>query len=430
MSLRPGEQIELTVEKPAAGGRMIARHHGQITLVLGAIPGERVRARIERVERQLAFAATVEVLDPSPDRLATDDGPVDLLCGGCLYAHVTYPRQVRLKGEVIEDAFGRIGRVPVAAPVPVEPSPDHAYRMRARLHVKGARIGFYREGTHELCDAGPTRQLGDAALAAAERAVRSLVQSGCPISSLELTENIAADERVVHVTPAPQATLTDRILDDAVAAGGLTGCSARTADGALRTSGVPVVSDPLPVLTDGRAAKGTLQRHAESFFQANRFLLPRLVTTVLDAMHAENDVLDLYAGVGLFSIALVATGRRGVTAVEGDRTSSADLLSNAAANGAAVRVLVGRVEDQLRRWKGAPAATLIVDPPRTGVSKEAMQAIAAHRASRVVYVSCDPPTMAHDARRLLDAGYRLTSIRGFDLFPNTPHVECVGVFDR
>ncbi|MGH9309031.1 MAG: TRAM domain-containing protein, partial [Vicinamibacterales bacterium] len=191
MSLRPGEQIELTIEKPAAGGRMIARHHGQITLVYGAIPGERVRARIERVERQLAFAATLEVLDPSPDRATTADGPVDLRCGGCLYAHVTYPRQVRLKGEVIEDAFGRIGRVPVAAPVAVEPSPGHAYRMRARLHVSGARIGFYREGTHELCDAGATRQLGDAAIAAAERTVRSLVQSGCPISSLELTENIA-----------------------------------------------------------------------------------------------------------------------------------------------------------------------------------------------------------------------------------------------
>jgi tRNA/tmRNA/rRNA uracil-C5-methylase (TrmA/RlmC/RlmD family) len=255
------------------------------------------------------------------------------------------------------------------------------------------------------------------------------VRSGCPISSIELAENIAGDERVIHVTAASQAALTDRILDDAAAAGQLTGCSGRTADGTLRTSGVPVVSDPLRVLTEGRAASGALQRHAESFFQTNRFLLPRLVTTVLDAVRAENDVLDLYAGVGLFSIALVATGRRGVTAVEGDRTSGADLLRNAAANGASVRVAIGRVEDQLWRWKGAPASTLVVDPPRTGISKEAMRAIAGHGAARVVYVSCDPPTMARDARRLLDGGYRFTSIRGFDLFPNTPHVECVGVFD-
>ncbi len=430
MTLEPGRELELSIEKPAAGGRMIARHERQVVLVQGAIPGERVVARVQRVERQVVFAETVRVLHASPDRNRPGVDTVDLLCGGCLYAHIAYSRQVTLKGEVIQDAFARLGRIPLPDPVVVAASPDRAYRMRARLHVRGTRIGFYREGTHELCDASATGQLTATALPSIERAVEALARSGHPVSGVELSENIAADERVIHVIAAPGGTVTDAALHQAVVDASLTGCSGRTAEGALRTSGVPVVSDPIAVLTNGRARAGTLQRHAESFFQTNRFLLPRLVGTVLDAVAIEGDVLDLYAGVGLFSVSLAAAGRTGIVAVEGDRASGGDLQRNAAINGPAVRVALGSVEEQLKRWKGPPAGTAIVDPPRTGISREAMQAIVAHAASRLIYVSCDPPTMARDARRLLDGGYRLSSLEGFDLFPNTPHVEAVGVFER
>ena len=190
-----------------------------------------------------------------------------------------------------------------------------------------------------------------------------------------------------------------------------------------------MVADPLAAVTSGRAAGGSLERHAESFFQANRFLLPLLVTTVLDSVAAESPVLDLYAGVGLFAVSLAACGHRDVTAVEGDRISGGDLQRNAALNGSRFRVAIGSVEDFLRSRAAGRPGTIIVDPPRTGMSKEAMQAVAGRRASRIVYVSCDPPTMARDARRLLDGGYRLASLAGLDFFPNTPHVEAVGVFD-
>jgi tRNA/tmRNA/rRNA uracil-C5-methylase (TrmA/RlmC/RlmD family) len=176
-------------------------------------------------------------------------------------------------------------------------------------------------------------------------------------------------------------------------------------------------------------ASGQLGRQPASFFQGNRFLLSELVTTVLDATPAGGSVIDLYAGVGLFSVALASIGRTRVTAVEGDKASSSDLRENAAGYRDAITVVVGRVEDFILRVRDR-AKTIVVDPPRTGISREAMDATVAHGADRIIYVSCDPPTMARDARRLLDAGYRLTSLRGFDLFPNTPHVESVGVFDR
>jgi 23S rRNA (uracil1939-C5)-methyltransferase len=115
--------------------------------------------------------------------------------------------------------------------------------------------------------------------------------------------------------------------------------------------------------------------------------------------------------------------------VEGDRPSGLDLQRNAAAWGAAIRVVVGSVEQHLMRRPRA-ADTIIVDPPRTGISKEAMQAAVRHGAARIIYVSCDPATMARDSRRLLDGGYRLVSLEAFDLFPNTPHVETLGVFQH
>ena len=225
------------------------------------------------------------------------------------------------------------------------------------------------------------------------------------------------------------ADLTVAALDAALAAAALTGCTGRSRGGEMRTSGIPVVSDPLPALTGGIATEGALERHAESFFQANRFLLPKLVEAVMHAIPLDGAVLDLYAGVGLFSVCLAASGRTRLSAVEGDRTSGKDLTRNAAAYAGALRVSIGSVEEYLARHKPRPS-TVLVDPPRTGMSREAMQAIVAIRAARVVYVSCDPATMARDARRLLDGGYDLASLQAFDLFPNTPHVESLGVFVR
>ena len=154
--LAVGQTLSLAIEKPAVGGRMIARVDGQVVLVDGAIPGERVVARIERIGRGVAFAQTIEPELASPDRRGI---AVDRLCGGCLYAHIAYERQLEIKAQVIRDAFVRIGRLPAPDVSAVAASPVRGYRMRARLHVRNRRIGFFREGTHEVCDARSSGQL-------------------------------------------------------------------------------------------------------------------------------------------------------------------------------------------------------------------------------------------------------------------------------
>lgn len=424
VGLNTGDLVDVAIEKPASGGRMIARHDGEVILVSGAIPGERVTARVSRAEKRLAFADAVSVTEPSSDRRDTAGDPT---CGGCLYAHIAYARQVQLKAQIIEDAFVRIGRIPLSNRVDVRAAAERAYRMKARFHVRDGRAGFYREGTHEICDPRQTQQLLEASIDAIEAAMSALAAEQVTAVSVELSENVAADQRALHVDVASSARL-ERALTTAVDIAGLTGATARAADGATAAAGDPTVSDPVSALTGGRAGAGVLRRHPEAFFQGNRFLIGALVGAVLDAV-PPGPVLDLYAGVGLFSIALAAAERGEITAVEEDPASGRDLERNAVPFGDRVRVARRSVEAFVLRRTAGPPGTLIVDPPRTGLSKEAVHAIARSRAQRIVYVSCDAPTMARDARRLLDAGYRLTSLQGFDLFPNTPHVESLGVFD-
>lgn len=287
---------------------MIARHLGQVVLVRGAIPGERVLAWIERAEKRMAYAVAREIVEASPDRRPAGDDP---LCGGALYSHIAYERQLAIKSDVIRDAFSRLGRYPIDRPIVVAGSPEEAYRMRARFHVHGPRAGFYREGTHQLCGAAATKQLRPETVAAVERLAGRLDRDAPGAAlSLTITENIAGDERAAHLELAPHARLTDDALERAASDAQLLGISTQEpAHGELRVIGHPAVKDPLSVLTGDRVRDGTLRRHASSFFQGNRYLLSALVLAVADAVPDAGEVLDLYAGVGLFSVTLAGLGR-------------------------------------------------------------------------------------------------------------------------
>ncbi len=431
----PPREVELEVERAVAGGRMLARHEGRVVLVRGAVPGERVRARLEREQKGVWFAEVVAVTRASADR--RDPGP-DPACGGMAYAHVAPARQRQLKADIVADAFARIARIPVAAPV-VHASPEHGYRMRVRLHVREGRLGSFREGTHEVCDVRPTGQVLPATVEVVEALQLCLRAQGVArLEAVEIAENLDASQRVVHLDCGHDEVVSAALLAAVGGLPGITGVSVARAwaPRLLAASGVPWVDDPVTAFLGGAvggaaAASGEprLRRHARAFFQANRYLTPSLVERVL-ARLGDGPVVDLYAGVGLFAVAAAARGRAPVVAVEGDAVSCADLEANAGAFAGGVRVVHAPVEVFLSRGRGAEAGTLIVDPPRTGISREAMDGILAARAPRIVYVSCDVATMARDAGRLVEAGYGLGDVEAFDLFPNTAHVEALATFDR
>jgi tRNA/tmRNA/rRNA uracil-C5-methylase (TrmA/RlmC/RlmD family) len=197
--------LELAIERPVAGGRMLARHDGRIVFVAGAIPGERVRASVERVAKNSIWARTVEVLEPSADRRAPSHDPA---CGGAAFAHIAYPRQRELKQQILVDAFHRLARIEIDPPN-VAASPETGYRVRARLHVAHGRTGFYLEGTHTICDAAETKQLLPAATSAAAAAVSALGRAAAGCEAIVIAENVAATERVVHIEPREDARIGD-----------------------------------------------------------------------------------------------------------------------------------------------------------------------------------------------------------------------------
>jgi tRNA/tmRNA/rRNA uracil-C5-methylase (TrmA/RlmC/RlmD family) len=418
--------ITLEIEKAAAGGRMLARHEGRIVLVSGAIPGERVSARLERSERGVMFAEVAEVLQASGDRRAVVG---DARCGGNVFSHIAYSRQLTLKGEIIQDAFRRIGRLPLPEVPLVTASPEHGYRMRARLHVSGGTIGFYLEGTHQVCEAAITGQLLPETsqwIASTKLTLDGEQLRG--LTAIEIAENIPGHERACHLELHPSVEPSDY----AAIAEGLVGLTAQRADrpGVVRIAGTPVVTDSIQVDSDPSHVL-SLSRDVRAFFQGNRFLVEQLVRRVLELV-PPGPVIDLYSGVGLFGLSLAAAGRELVTAVEGDPVAGADLVHNAEPFGLRVVMVRRSVETYLgsARRPVVSQATVIVDPPRTGISKEAMAHVIRLQPPRIVYISCDVATLARDTRALYDAGYGLVHLSGIDLFPNTAHVETVAVLTR
>ena len=228
--LAPGQTLSLSIEKPAAGGRMIARAGGQVVLVAGAIPGERVAARITAIRKGVAYADTIDVEEPSADRREPGADP---LCGGCLYAHIAYPRQLAIKSLIVADAFARIARMSLPRAVAVASSPVDGYRMRARLHRRGTRFGFFREGTHDLCDPRASGQLRSDTCDVIDRLPAAMTAGLLEaVREIEIEENTDASQRVLHLDIAINAG--GELPDAMTALDGVTGVSASDPSGRAR----------------------------------------------------------------------------------------------------------------------------------------------------------------------------------------------------
>lgn len=415
----------LAIEKVVSGGHGLARHEGRVVLVRGAITGEVVRARIQRTGKGgVLFADVAEVVEASPDRIEPVGDP---RCGGLAFAHVRYARQLSLKRDMLIDALRRTGRITEVPAVAVMASPLDDWRLRARLHVADGRVGFFREGTHTLC-VPPASQLPQAMQAAAQAVVEALpaaVRGG--IGDVVVARSLASGEMAVHVELRDQARVPDWHGPLPVDVIGLTIARAGRRE-IGQVVGRPVFEEPLSTVC-GRDVPGTLRWQPAAFFQANRFVLPFLVERVLDAM-TDGPIVDLFAGVGLFGLCAAAAGHPDVCCVEGDEISGDTLRANAAAWPDHVEVRRTSVEAfVMEAGSRLDGASVIVDPPRTGLPPRVCDALCASSAARIVYVSCDAPTFARDARRLADAGYALRTLEAFDMFPLTAHLETLAVLE-
>jgi 23S rRNA (uracil1939-C5)-methyltransferase len=377
------EIIELSIEALASGGEGVGRDpHGRVVFVAFTAPGDRVRARV--IERRARFArASLEaLLEPGAARVAPSCG-VFGDCGGCAWQHVEYAAQVEAKREILHDALRRLGGIELGAPPDVLacPSPWH-WRSRTRVLAKGGRVGYRRRGSHALC-----------------------ATSRCPVLVPELEAELAALARRAPSGDPPEWELSA---------------------GAGATRATPLSH---PLAAEPRLAFEVCGDRFEFspgvFVQGNARMHDALAAAVHEAAGHGRLGVELFAGAGFFTLGLARRFER-LVVVESERRSVADLRRNLAHAGLAhVEVRGGRAERELASLADADA--LVVDPPRTGLPPGMAEALARRPPARLVYVSCDPATLARDLRALLAGGMRLASVRGFDLFPHTPHVETVAV---
>ena len=361
------DEIVLHIDRLASSGEGVARaHDGCVVFVPFTAPGDRVRVRLTERRKRFARAEVRELLAPGPAR--TD--PICAVfgsCGGCAWQHVEYAAQLEAKRAIVADAFGRIAGLALPGPLEIVPSPSpYAWRSRTRVLCEGGRVGYRRRHSR--------------ALQAVDR---------CPILVPEL-------DRALHaLAEDPPADDGEVVLAQS---GGL------------------------------RVGKDLLEISPGVFFQAHAGLREALFEAALAAAGAGRFAADLFAGAGFFTLELSRRFER-VVAVEAEPAAAADLRRNAERAGRRnIELVEAPVERALARVRDAE--TLLLDPPRTGLPRGVAEVLASGSASRIVYVSCEPSTLARDLMALGALGVVPTQVTAFDLFPQTPHVEVLTLLER
>ncbi|MDO8646210.1 MAG: TRAM domain-containing protein [Candidatus Planktophila sp.] len=390
--LAAGDVLDVLIEKVAHGGHFIARHSGAVIFVRHAIPGERARITITSTGSSFTRGDVVEVLEPSPDRVIA---PCSFAhrngCGGCDFQHISLTRQRALKADVITEQFSRIASMDVVVSVEEVAEPLHwRTRLIATTNREG-KLGFFAARSHTVIP------IDDCLIAVKSMNISELTaRRWKPDVRVEVSAS-SSKERTIALSP-------------------------KIGKGKARlTEGNQIVHE---------VVKGkTLEVSQNSFWQSHINAPTILTEVVLDcAQLVEGDhVLDLYGGVGLFTSSMVErVGASGsIYLLEGSKSATADAMRNFAKN-PNVKILLGDVAKLLPRVSNADV--IVLDPPREGAGKIVVAELVRLQPRAIVYVSCDPASLARDTAYLKAFGYSLSTLRALDLFPMTHHVECVALY--
>ena len=408
------QSFELTLHGMAHGGRAVGRHGGKAIFVPYAIPGERITARITDDRKRYAFAEGVRLLEASPQRVpprCPHFGPEG--CGGCHFQHIAYEAQLQYKREVVADQLQRIGGFADPQVLPTLPSPQPwAYRSHATFHVDAdGRLCFVGTDDTSLVPIEECHILRPELLE-----LLTLLDLDVPeLERVRLQVGSDPDDRMIVLSTRNDSV--PELLAD------------------LPVSVNFLLSDNEPVNLIGEShvrysVRGRVFRvTAGGFFQVNVPVAELLIGEVLDRLALQGDeaVLDLYAGVGLFT-AFLAERAALVTSVESYPPAVTDADVNLAEFDN-VDLIEGNVEAVLPALS-EPYDAVVLDPPRSGVDVRVLDALGELAPPTIVMVSCEPSTLARDAQRLVRKGYRLLSVQPLDMFPQTYHVESVAHFAR
>ena len=457
---RRGEVLELVVERLAHGGAGVARRDRYVVFVEGAFPGERVRAEVTRAKRDFANARAVEVLDPSPDR-----GPIRCdheggECPGSPWQPLRYERQLQYKHELAEDALRRIGGFEDFEMEPIVPAVD-PWRYRNKMEYTfgppagepagGSTAGRLKLGFHARGRWDTVNDARDCMLASERsNAVRNAVRDWCAAQGLSAYDRRAQDGLLRNLVVREGRNTGDLQVRLVTSAGDFE-VDALADDLRTRFPGASFLWSRLEgpagstqggvteVVTGEerfRERLGDLEFSisSEAFFQTNTEMAERLYGLAAEyaALTGTERVYDLFCGIGTLSLTLALRAGE-LWAVEISEEAVADAIRNAELNEVEhAHFFAGDVRDALRPLaERAPRPdVVVVDPPRAGLSKKMVHRLLEVRPRRVVYVSCNPTTLAPNAAQMAAEGYRLVKVRAVDMFPHTPHIECVALIER
>lgn len=414
----PGTFV-LDVGALAHGPDAVGRHEGRVVFVPGAAPGDRTRVRVREEHGNWARAELVHVCVPGAAR-RTPPCPWVARCGGCPWQHVEYPVQLAAKETNVRETLARIAGVRPAEMLPIIAAPSElGYRHRIRLHAgPGGALGFRAVRSHDLVEIDACL-IADATVSAALAPLRALVAKlTTAIDEVEIVEN-GRGAIVAHATArgACRDADTGTIRSWLAATPSVAGVALRGRHWQRRFGTIDVTVTSTP------DAPPTVQR-AGTFTQVNPAANLLLVRTVLAFAGRDAAVLDLFCGAGNLSLPLARQSAT-VVAVDADPRGIEDGTASAAGAGIAnVRFEVGAADRFLQRHGLAGASLVVLDPPRTGAAAVARW-LARLRPARIVYVSCEPSTLARDVRTLVGAGYAITRVQPIDVFPQSEHVETV-----
>jgi 23S rRNA (uracil1939-C5)-methyltransferase len=435
--------LELHVEKLIYGGDGLARlpaderGRGKAVFLPFVLPGEKVEASITDEKPGFAWATVDEILEPSQERTSASC-PYFERCGGCHYQHTNYEEQLEIKKAILKENLYRLAKLDLEAEMAVHPSPPWNYRNRTRMQVRTEpefALGFFKVSSHALL-AVEECPISSPLINRALEALWELGRAGhlpSDLREIELFADADDGKLLVELYLDSRRDLAEHLR------------AAETTAEALKRS-LPEVASVYAFAQTINAARGTHGRISEepdwsyrpgefqyrtatssfrvsggSFFQVNRFLVDELVAIVTSGC-AGKLALDLYAGVGLFTVNLAAVFHHTV-AVESSQSSAADLKYNCPPNVKAVRSPV----DAYLAGKGSRLRPelVLVDPPRAGLGERVAKALVRLHPPRIRYVSCDPATLARDLVHFRTGGYRVEQVHLVDLFPQTYHIESV-----
>ncbi len=392
ITLEVGQRFQVTLEKIAHGGHFIARHEGAVIFVRHGIPGEEVEIVITSVGSSFNRGDVVNVIKPSADRVsppcryAHREG-----CGGCDFQHISISRQRALKSDVIAEQFSRIAKMELLVEVE-EVSKPLGWRTRCTsVTTKSGALGFYQSRSHKIIP------VDDCRILVPEMKFAELAKRGAKGDQrIEISISNTGERSIATVGARDESPM--RLSD-----------------------GVEVAHYTV--------GENSFEVSQKSFWQSHKDA-PRVLTdAVLNyaELRAGDHVLDLYGGVGLFTAAILPlVGETGaVDLVEGSKSATSDATRNFS-DAKNVIVITGDVTTVITRFSHADV--VVLDPPREGAGKEVIENLARIAPRTIVYVACDPAALARDTAYLRDSGYTLETIRAFDLFPMTHHIECVAKF--